>query len=243
VLAENCPALQFVDIEGGMYEMGAFLTPDEQPIHHVTLNDFKMMRNEVTVGQYRECVDAGACDPPRCDAEDISRGVIVCNWSELRENHPVNYVTWANALQFATWVGARLPSESEWEYAARSQGVVQTFPWGNQRPTCDIVDFGECPEQGTSPVCSMPGGHTQQGICDMGGNLSEWVADSYHDNYRGAPSDGTPWCEGDSCVFQRSFRVLRGGGWSSVSAGLRASDRSAVGPLSGGSNAGIRLVR
>ena len=223
--------------------MGALMTPDEQPIHLVTIPDFKILRNEVTVGQYRACVDAGACDPPRCTAEDVSRGVIVCNWAELRENHPVNFVTWTNAQQFATWVGARIPSEAEWEYAARSQGRVQTFPWGNTSPDCTMSDYGGCPEQGTSTVCAHPGGHTEQGVCDMAGNLSEWVADFYHDNYRGAPRNGEPWCDGGSCEHDRAFRVLRGGGWSSVSAGIRASDRSAVGPLSGGSNAGIRLVR
>ena len=117
--------LDWVQIPGGTFQMGsASGDDDEQPVHTVGVAGFKMMKSEVTVGQYRKCVDAGSCTAPDT-GED-------CNWNTGREDHPVNCVDWNQAQAFAVWAGGRLPTEAEWEYAARSGGKARTYPWGDE---------------------------------------------------------------------------------------------------------------
>ncbi|MEE2786711.1 MAG: SUMF1/EgtB/PvdO family nonheme iron enzyme [Myxococcota bacterium] len=238
-----CPELQFVRILGGQFTMGGSLGPDEQPRHVVDVAAFDMMRTEVTVAQYRTCVDAGECDPPQCDDGFIYRDTIVCNWSQMRENHPVNFVSWRDANRFAAWVGARLPSEAEWEFVARSRGEEYMYPWGQTPWTCEYADGARCNGDGTSPVCSFEAGHTLQTMCDMAGNVFEWVADNYHENYRGAPGTGAPWCDVPECGDNGRSRVVRGGGWKSPGSGLTTTNRGSLGPSGRGDGLGFRLAR
>ena len=126
------------------------------------------------MAQYRGCVEAKACTAPASGE--------YCNWGKAdRDEHPVNCVDWLQASVFAKWAGGRLPSQAEWEYAARSGGRDQTYPWGDEPATCAravMNDGGKgCGENRTWPVCSRAKGHTKQGVCDMVGNVSEWVAD------------------------------------------------------------------
>jgi formylglycine-generating enzyme required for sulfatase activity len=111
------------------------------------------------------------------------------------EGHPMNWITWDDASRFCTWAGGRLPSEAEWEYAARGGGQRTTYPWDNEPATCEyaVMDDGEvgCGSGETSPVCSKIAGNTTQGLCDMAGNVMEWVQDKIHADYAGAPSDGS----------------------------------------------------
>ena len=131
--------------------------------------------------------------------------------------------------EFAAWAGARLPSEAEWEYAARAQGQNITYPWGNAAPDCSYADHyhnnAYCNGAGTSPVCNTPQGNTAQGLCDMAGNLWEWVLDEWHENYDGAPVDGSPWCETLACANNGANRVFRGGYWYNDARNLRAAYR------------------
>ena len=216
---------------------------DERPMHNVMMPDFEIMRAEVTVAQYRACVNANACDPPSCSEADSESGFLVCNYVMLRENHPVNFVTWENARQFAAWVGARLPSESEWEYAATAGGQEILYPWGNQPADCVLGDFLGCAGPGTSAACAHPGGRTSQLVCDLAGNVAEWVDDHYHETYNGAPADGSAWCDEVGCVQTGTARVARGGGWNSRSGSLRAADRTSIGSTASGANIGFRLAR
>ena len=101
-------------------------------------------------------------------------------------DHPVARVTWHQAHGFCKWMGGRLPTEIEWEYAARSGGRAIPFPWGKAPPSCEraIVPrrgsrHAGCDTGGTWPVCSRPDGNTRDGLCDMAGNVSEWVADCF----------------------------------------------------------------
>ena len=120
--------------------------------------------------------------------------------------------------------GYRLLTEAEWEYAARSGGKSQKYPWGNEEATCSrAVMYGGdsgCGEERTWPVCSKPAGNSTHGVCDLAGNVWEWTQDTWHDTYAGAPTDGTAW-EGDT-----SYRVYRGGSWHSSASRLRASNRN-----------------
>ena len=217
--------IEWITINGGKFTMGTdsdghVYSHDASPIHDVSIKAFEMSRTHVTVFQYAECVKAGKCTVPY-----ISDG---CNWGVAgRETHPVNCVSWTQAKQYAKFKGARLPSESEWEYAATSGGKNQKYPWGNEDATCDLAvmalnNVDGCGKMTTLPVCSKPAGNTAQGLCDMAGNVWQWMQDKYQDSYSGVPADGSAF-EGAA----HNSRVLRGGAFDTDGpVGLRADYRS-----------------
>ncbi len=227
--------LTWIPIRGGSFEMGAAAWG---PIHRVKVRSFDMTKTEVTVSQYRECVAAGQCAEPesgsKCD-----------NWNESGyENHPVNYVDWYKAKAFCEWAGGRLPSEAEWEYAARSGGKAIEYPWGKAPPSCSyavIHDDGEagCGTDRTMTVCSKTDGNTEQGLCDMAGNVWEWVEDRFHLNYSRAPTDGSAWTSG----FDK-HRVLRGGSYYFIDPSpLRTWDKGWNDPARWFNDVGFRCAR
>ena len=232
--------VEFVAVEGGTFAMGIddgrSVVNDARPVHEVALKTFELSATLVTVEQYAECVIDGACTQP-----GTGDG---CNWGRAsRRRHPINCVDWDQANQFAAFKGARLPSEAEFEYAATSGGKSGKYPWGDEDPTCDrAVMSGEngfgCGANGTMPVCSKPAGNTASGLCDMTGNVWEWMQDAYRDSYAGAPADGR--------AFEAagSNRSLRGGSFSSSEPGrLRASSRGFEGPGFRFDSIGFRLAR
>ncbi len=210
-----CGPSDWVTIAGGTYDMGSNESSDEQPIHAVAIPTFEMWRTEVTVAQYEECFDDGACsEPTACGAYQ--------NWGVAgREDYPVNCVDWAQAGTFCAWVGGRLPSESEWEYAARSGGLADTYPWGDTEPLCSLANSYGCVGDSWE-VCSAPDGNTDHGLCDMSGNVYEWVQDWYHADYSGAPADGSAWE-----VPPGLLRVARGGSFECSQDHVRAAHRQA----------------
>ena len=224
--------VEFISIPAGKFTMGADSgekgLDDAQPIHEVTIKAFEMSKTEVTVEQYAECVSKKGCTAPTTSG--------YCNWGKPgRQFHPVNCVNWAQAQAYAKFKGARLPSEAEFEYAATSGGKNQKYPWGNDEPTRERAVFNV---NRTMPACSKPTGNTEQGLCDMSGNVWEWVQDVYKDSYGGAPVDGSAF-EGAG-----SFRVVRGGSFSYGGAGiLRAASRGYYGPGFRYGNVGFRLAR
>ncbi len=228
--------IEWVAFPGAPFTMGAndgF--HDERPPHRVTVPPFQIAKTEVTVAQYRACVEAGACTAPGTEAG--------CNWHVAgREQHPVNCVDWAQARAFSTWVGGRLPTEAEWEHAARGGGAVGPWPWGAEEATCaravmeDPSNDG-CGRNATWPVCSKPAGNSRQGLCDLAGNVKEWVEDCFGD-YAGAPVDGSARTEGEC-----KERAVRGGSWAETKGIVRVSNRTGYSPRSGNFLFGFRPAR
>ena len=222
--------LTWVKIRGGTFLMGSRGgSKNERPVHKVRVQTFWLTNTEVSVAQYHKCVVNGACPVPD-NMRDNPMYAVGCNYGvKNRDNHPVNCVLWKWARRYASWVGGRLPSEAEWEYAARSRGKRNTYPWGSAEPSIEyaimshigkLPDFSKC--HMTCPVCSRSAkGNTEQGLCDMAGNVDEYVEDRYHPSYVGAPNHGSAWVKGS-----KSIRVTRGGSSSSAPKDLRTTSRA-----------------
>ena len=248
---EGCPELDFIEIEGGVFNRGGVTNINEQPVHAVTVQSFELMRSAVTVGMYSTCVNAEFCTPPNCIGTSTRSG-IYCNYGAGASDHPVNHVTWHQMMQFAAWVGARLPTEAEWEFASSSRGIYTNYPWGPLFPSCLYADYVDCSPLGTSAVCTHRSGDTEQGLCDMAGNVNEWTQDEFHPDYEGAPNDGMGWCS-RTCPTNVSHpnyeaqdtvaRVIRGGAWNLGYGSLRISSRAYRVSVESASNIGGRLAR
>jgi sulfatase modifying factor 1 len=223
--------LEWTIMYDGSFTMGAPTGQGgnaERPEHMVTMRAFEITRTEVTVWQSQECFDDGACvspAPENCGGQD--------NWNMSdRADHPMNCVDWYMASDFCQWAGARLPSEAEWEYAATSEGQEVIYPWGDSTADCTyaIMDDGGgigCGTQETWSVCSMSSGSSIFGLCDMAGNVQEWVMDDWHDSYDidndtvvDAPTDGSAWFDTNT-----EEKVVRGGSLESNSNDVRATSR------------------
>ena len=212
--------VQWVSIPGGRFVMGSARgAKNERPVHRVRVSSFWMNRSEVTVGQYRQCMGIGICKGP-------SGGNCQKTYLTLRkpgkQDHPINCVGVVNARKFCAWIGGRLPSEAEWEHAARGAGLDRRYPWGKAAPSCKRVVIKSCGVTDTAPVCSRPAGNTAQGLCDMAGNVQEIVDDSYHHNYDKAPADGSAW-EPDK---NTPSWTARGGAWTFPADRFRSAARS-----------------
>ena len=247
VLHVSTRLIKWIEIPGGRFEMGSRRGGDDDgmPRHEVTVPTFLMAKTEVTVEQYRACVGAGVCSQPGAGDK--------CNWGVSgRDSSPVNCVTWHQARVFAKWVGGRLPSEAEWEYAARSAGKDQEYPWGDTVASCAFAIMDDanaargqnretagCGAGTTSPVCSRPDGNSLQGVCDLAGNVWEWTEDCWHESYTGAPADHVPWTAG----CQSGARVWRGGSCLGSERLLRSTFRFRGDPGNHSTGLGFRTVR
>jgi formylglycine-generating enzyme required for sulfatase activity len=194
---------------------------DEKPGRKVSLEKFYLDKSEVTVAQYSKCVAAGRCKKPMTGR--------YYNWAvKGKENHPINGVDWNDAKTYCEWSGKHLPSEAQFEKASRgTDGKV--FPWGNTKASCIYAAMKEggdgCGNDRTWPVCSKKHGNSPYGLCDMSGNVWEWVQDWYSkDYYSKAPKKNPPGPK------KGDVRTLRGGSWADFSTKLRSSYRHRYDP-------------
>ncbi len=199
---------------------------DEKPQHTVYLDAFWIDKFEVTNAQYKKCVDAGNCSAPRLSYTGNSR----------YDNYPVIYISWNDAKAYCEWAGKRLPTEAEWEKAARgTDGRI--YPWGNTFDK-NLLNSAEGGKVDTTAVGSYPGGGSPYGVMDMAGNVWEWVADWYDENYYAYSPLSNP--TGPS---SRHDHVLRGGSWSSDQIYARSASRYRFDPDGWNFNMGFRCAR
>ncbi len=168
-----------VRIPGGSFMMGSSDgQPDEKPVRRVTVNAFEMDLHEVTVGAYALCAEAG-----KCTLGDVDH---FCNWGRLgRENHPMNCLEWEQAGAYCASVGKRLPTEEEWEYAARGTDG-RPYPWGKLPAPKELCVLRT--QQGTCPAETVPV-DSPFGLRGMAGNVWEWTSSAYSDDYGKKRSD------------------------------------------------------
>ncbi|HEU4727364.1 MAG TPA: SUMF1/EgtB/PvdO family nonheme iron enzyme, partial [Kofleriaceae bacterium] len=262
----RCPE-GMVAVPAGTFEMGSpdgAGDADEHPRHRVTLSAFCLDRTEVTVMAYAACVAAGGCSPPprtvkwsAYSPRDASRYSRWCNDAD-HPDHPINCIDWDGAAAFCAWRGARLPSEAEWEYAARG-GDDRVYPWGDDPPSATRLDVcgTECAAMArralnedwqpmyeaddgwstTAPVGSYPDGASRSGALDLAGNVWEWTSDWYGP-YPSAPQTdprGAP---------RGTSRVSRGAGWATRGRNrARAADRNWLDPSARDCDLGFRCAR
>ena len=204
---------QMVLVPAGKFTRGSSHADDEKPVRSIYLNAFYMDKYQVTVGQYARYLKV-------TDMEEPPDWNIMNQPQHLRR--PVVNVTWEDAVNYCKWAGKRLPTEAEWEKAARgTDGRI--YPWGNEAPTRLHANYGRSDwdnHQALTPVGSFEAGKSPYGIYDMAGNAWEWVFDWYGNEFYGKGPEKNPIgpAKGDT-------KVVRGGSWLYVPDFLRASFR------------------
>ena len=236
--SESATADEMVPVPAGTFGMGCNAAVDnecersENPYHQVTVPAFRIDKYAVRAGQYKACADGGGCTATSTLGK--------CNYNDSgKRSDPINCVDWNQAKAYCAWLGKRLPTEAEWEKAARGTDG-RKYPWGNIGLDCDhaVDSVSPCSSLGTAAVGSKPLGGSPYGAMDMVGNVWEWVQDWYHDNYNGAPANGSAW---ENPIG--TDRVLRGGAWASNNAYLlRASYRGGDTPSISSTTYGFRCV-
>lgn len=220
---------------------------NEIPLHQVTISSFRMDRNEVTNARFATFVAAHPEWGPGRRPADLHNGQYLDHWSsgsypEEEADHPVVFVTWHAAQAFCRWAGGRLPTEAEWEYAARG-GDDREFPWGDELPSPDRANYGASGLQETRSVGSYP--PNSLGLHDMAGNVWEWLLDEWKPEYSGEPRADpiVGRLVGDDAIDRVSGRRgLRGGSYGGGVVNLRTRWRDSHEVTNATDSVGFRCV-
>ena len=223
-------------IPAGFFHMGCVPSNDscgdeEKPRHKVYLDAYYIDKTEVTVAAYKKCVDAGRCKPTQTRDS--------CNWNKQgKSNHPVNCVNWHQAKSYCSFKGKNLPTEAQWEKAARTKDD-DIYPWGSKPPDNSLALFNKNWDYGTQAVNARP---AINNIYGMAGNVGEWVLDCYNkDIYKRRKNSRNPLHSPSNCLSRK--RVLRGGSFSDYGWVLRSSSRLRNLPITRNRNVGFRCAR
>lgn len=219
-----------VQVPAGDFGMGCdksvddACSDDEMPMHTVSLSAFEIDRTEVTQAQYAACIADGKCTAPSCD------------WNCDNQNFPATCLTWTQGGAYCSWAGKRLPTEAEWEKAARGDHDFK-YPWGNDDPDCAHANLSGCSD-GAMEVGSLAAGASPYGALDMAGNVVEFVADWYDQAYYAASPPADPM--GPKSGTRHGGR---GGGFKSNAQYLRAAKRDWYDATDAAASLGFRCAR
>ena len=233
ILTRPADSMPIVYISEGEFVMGTNDSRvDQRPAHEVWLSAYWIDQYEVSNQQFAACVSSGACEDP------------VSYESETREeyyddpayaDYPVVNVSWSQANHYCMWVGGRLPTEAEWEKAARGTDQ-RIYPWGNEFPDKSYMNFNNLVGD-TAAVGSYPAGASPYGVMDLAGNVREWVLDWYESAYyQDSPQDNP------TGPAEAEMRGLRGGAWQSDVNSTRAVYRNMRYPKNSSNHIGFRCV-
>ena len=233
--APEAPPTDMVLVAAGSFLRGSppgVGLEDEHPQRTIELGAFYIDRTEVRQSDFARCVTAGACPAPHCKDDRPT------DWDPTkRAEHPVVCIDWASAQAYCQWAHKRLPTEAEWEKAARgSDGRL--YPWGNEAPTCERANYQECGRKDTLPAGSLPKGASPFGALDMAGNVWEWVADWHLSSYYVASPAKNP--EGP---FSGEARVVRGGAFKYGATELSSAGRTYDEPTIHYEHVGVRCAK
>ena len=201
---------EMTPLRGGTFAMGSTEDISEKPVHQVTIKPFAISKYPITVREWNECAAAKACTFAATGKDDA----------------PITNVSWSDAKQFVAWLAGatqkpyRLPSEAEWEYAAR--GNTQTKYWWGDQLKPGMANCKNCADTASAEQPVKVGSFQPNpfGLYDMGGGVDQWVEDCWHKTYQGVPSDGSPWNAGDC-----SSHVIRSGSWKNDATYVRPANR------------------
>ncbi len=226
------------EVPAGVFLMGSsgkdrHALAREKPQRSIELSGFWMDVYEVSNARYERCVAAKACQPARL--RGVKRAGYYSN--DKAPLQPVVGVTLADATAYCTWAGRRLPTEAEWEKAARgAEGRI--YPWGDEPPTCELGNFKVCGKVALE-LQPRPKGASPYGIQDLAGNVIEWTSTPYLSDYLSTAAAKDP---ADPKRPAKTWRVIRGGSWGSYPGQLRAAMRRAWDPFFAGHTVGFRCA-